>query len=352
MNLDKFKPDLIPNHPKNKPVDLNTPIMKNGGYSQYLIPFKKDGVRLQLLQGKVLSRTLEPMSSILVQKRFEPIAKELHKLGIAADGEFYMHGQKFNSIFRFYSKLDVTNPEYKIKLKKEFKKNPEKFADKYDGLDIEFLTTFHDDLKFWLFDGIILDRPDLVGFKERMEEIVHRICLSKLNENKYIQMPEYNYANSKEELDLLYKKSLSHGYEGLVLVHKDHKYKFGRGTLNEGSILKMKDDRKEFDGIILDVEEATVVKDGVEKTVNNLGRSVTSKKKGDRLPSGLAKGFVVQYENIGTFTVGLTGFDNEAKKELLDNKGKYIGRHFKYTGMPPVKDYPRSAFFDCWRDEK
>ena len=37
---------------------------------------------------------------------------------------------------------------------------------------------------------------------------------------------------------------------------------------------------------------------------------------------------------------------------LLENKYKYIGKHFKYHAMAPVKDFPRHAYFDTWRDEK
>ena len=109
---------------------------------------------------------------------------------------------------------------------------------------------------------------------------------------------------------------------------------------------------KEYDGVILYVEEATEVKEGVEKTINELGRSVTSKKKDDRKPSGLAKGFRIEFEGLGTFPVGLRGFDNIAKKFIWDNKEDYVGRHFKYTAMKPVKDFPRHAYFDTWRDEK
>ena len=74
--------------------------------------------------------------------------------------------------------------------------------------------------------------------------------------------------------------------------------------------------------------------------------------KEDRELSGLAKGFLVEFEDKGTFLVGLNGFDNEDKRELLLNKESYIGKHFKYTGMKPVKDFPRHAFFKGWRDGK
>lgn len=355
--LKSFKPNLIPNNPKSEVTDFHKIIMKNGGYGKYIILPKKDGCRLEIIGGQVLSRAMKSPGSKLVVERFQPFADLCDNLNIAVEGEFYMHGQKFNSIFRFFSKSDVTTEEYRGQLEKEQKKNPEKFKKDYDGLEIDFLTNFNQDLKFWLFDGIVLDRPDLVGYQERMKEIFDR--LDSFNQEMYsLQFVEYPsstsvyYPRDIEELNNCFESSLKNGYEGLVLVHEDHKYKYGRNSLNEGTLLKMKEDSLEYDGVILDILEATSVKEGVEKTTNELGYSETSKKKGDRELSGLAKGFLVEFEGKGTFVVGLNGFDNTDKEGLLRSKNLFIGKHFTYTGMKPVKDFPRHAFFKCWRDEK
>lgn len=354
--MENFKPNLIPNSPKDGSFDMDKVILKNGGYDKYLILFKKDGVRVQLIDGHVLSRALKSPGSKLVINRFLEVANRLEELGISIDGEFYTHGQKFNSIFRFFSKSDVTCPKYRLELEKAMQKDPIKFKKEYDGLSIDYLTQFHDDLKLWLFDGILLDAPEITGYFDRMVEIRKRLIDANWVPD-YMTPPEFYQVSSKEELQALYEDALSQGYEGLVLTHKDHKYKFGRNSLNEGTLLKMKDDAQEFDGIVLDVVEATSVKEGVETTKNELGNSVTSKKKDDREPSGLAKGLIVTFSKedgtcVGTFTVGLNGFDHPMRKEMLENKAQYIGKHFKYKAMAPVKDFPRHAFFDCWRDSK
>lgn len=350
--IENFKPNLIPNNSKSEQTDFDRIIKKNGGYEQYFALLKQDGCRLELLDGEVLSRELKPPGSKLVVDRFKPVSEMFKRLNILVEGEFYMHGLKFNSIFRFFSKSDVTCPNYKLQLQKELDKNPEKFFKQYETSDIDFLTTFHGDLKLHIFDCIILDRPELVGYEERMGVLESRLAHTASPDLKYIEVKRRHCIFSSKDLESIYSASLENGYEGLVLVHYKHPYKFGRNTLNQGTLLKMKDDALEYDGVVLDVQEATSVKEGVERTTNNLGYSETSKKKEDRELSGLAKGFLVEFEGKGTFIVGLNGFDNEAKRELLLNKESYIGRHFKYTGMKPVRDFPRHAFFSNWRDPK
>jgi hypothetical protein len=53
----------------------------------------------------------------------------------------------------------------------------------------------------------------------------------------------------------------------------------GRHSLNSGMAYKIKEDNLQFDGVILSLEEGTEVIEGVDKKINELGRSVTSKLK-------------------------------------------------------------------------
>ena len=107
-----FKPNLIPNNPKDGSFSTevrNAVIAKNGGILDYRVTLKKDGCRLQLGQSQnVLTRSLKQPGSILVRKRFDALNQLCLDLKISLDGEFYKHGLKFNEIFRFFSKSDVT----------------------------------------------------------------------------------------------------------------------------------------------------------------------------------------------------------------------------------------------------
>jgi hypothetical protein len=349
------KPNLIPNEPKDgsfSKEDRDALLMKHGGIEEYIILHKKDGCRMEAgAAPTLLTRSLKPIKSALVNIRFNKFQQVCLTLGIVVEGEFYAHGMKFNEIFRFFSKSDVTKPSYIKELTTMMTKKPEAFYEKYRGRDVKFLTTFHESLKFWMFDGVVLDRPDLVGYQERMTEITSRLQSYNLDDLGVVE-PAILPITTIKELYEDYNKVIEHGWEGLVLTHKNHPYKNGRSTLKGGTILKLKDDKYEYDGVVIDVEESTIVREGAEKKINELGRSKTSQLKADRLPSGMAKGFVVEFEGRGTFCVGLNGFDHDARREVLKNKENYIGRNFKYSGMPPVKDFPRHAYFDTWRDEK
>ncbi|UXQ88843.1 DNA ligase [Tenacibaculum phage Larrie] len=361
-----FKPNLIPNNPKDgsmTPERIAEIVEKNGGAEKYYASIKRDGVRLEFgLKEYICSRTLKKIANIQLQERFKEFNELCLKLGIIVDAEFYAHGLKLNEILRFSSTIDLLDDKYKESLKKEFKKSPDRFIEEYGGRTVEFLTTFHKNLKAYIFDVYIVDEEfKNAGFEDRLKEMYSR--LSKYSDEvlgqeetikilKYIELPEFESIESSSEIPELFNLALSNGYEGIVLSKKDRVYKHGRHTLKNAGFLKMKDDNKEYDGVVLDVIEGTEVIEGAEKKTNELGRSVTSKKKDDRRPSGKASGFEVAFEDKGTFKVSLKGFTDDMKRELLENKEAYIGRHFKYSAMKPNKKFPISAYFKTWRDEK
>lgn len=357
--IENFEPNLIPNNGKDGKFgdsERANVIAKNGGITKYKIGRKKDGIRLHagLSTESVLSRALKIPKSIRVINRFDKFNKMCVRLKIQVDGELYEHGLKFNQIQRFYSNTDVESEKNLKSLTKEKAKDSAKFFEKYEGDTIEFLTKFRDELKFWLFDGIVLDRPDLIGYEDRMSEIMSRILKHGTREElEYFVAPEYFFIESIDDLNPLFELALELGWEGLVLTHFLHEYKYGRNSLKQGTLLKMKNDALEYDGVIVDIVEGDRIKEGVERVIGKFNKgTATSRKKGDREPNGKAKGILIEFEGKGLFTVGLKGFNDDDKKELLDNKDKYIGRHFKYKAMTPVKDFPRHAYFDCFRDEK
>jgi len=356
-----FKPNLIPNSKTEKPIVLRD-LIKD--LKDYIITFKKDGCRGELIDCFVKTRALKPCGSDWIQERYNDLTIACHRLGIVLEGEFYAHGWKFNEIVRVFKSSDITDPKKLAKFKKMEANGT--LAKEWPGRTPEWLCTYHpDEFKLWLFDCFIKEDTS-APYEIRLAYIFSLFSEGgPLHEfNDLVQLPEvFNFWEEDgsttdtatvvdfDELYALYESALDDEWEGLVLANKSATYKHGRSTAKACEFFKMKDDKNEYDGKIIRVEESTVAADWAEKTVNELGRSVTSKLQEDRLPSGMAKAFVCEYEGH-EIKVSFQGFCHEQLKEIWDTRHEFPGQWIKYTGMKPVKNVPRHAHFKCYRDEK
>ena len=386
-----FKPNLIPNSEVENPIDLKSIIGDN--VKDYVISFKKDGCRMELNalgNGEILTRALKPVDSIWLQSRYKALAEKCKGLGMVLEGEIYAHGWKFNEIVRVFKTEDITTDKKikelqgdllkynltgtigkpvwaKIHLEEVLKYEAQGFRSKFEtdwpGRTVEFMSTYSEDIKLWPFDCFFPDFPQM-EYRERMEKLFDSFSFGgELHEfrelvnlcgwfNLYSHIKAVEI-NSWEDVEDLYSQALEDGFEGLVIARADRTYKMGRSTEKEATIFKMKEDKNEYDGIVLDILEGTSIKEGVEKTTNELGRSVTSKLQEDRELSGIAKGILTEYEGH-QLTVSFSGYSHEELKEMLENKEQYIGQWFKYQGMKPVVRVPRHAHmqYNSFRDSK
>ena len=355
----KFKPNLIPNSDVSEPIDLKSIIGDN--VSNYIISFKKDGCRVEFVDGKILSRALKPVTSLWVQQRYQKLADKCKEQEVILEGEFYAHGYRFNEIVRYFKTEDVTDPKHVKKLK-ALEANG-KLSTEWPGRSIEWLSTYHDELKLHPFDLYIVNQPEL-SYMERLIWFFSHVLETDgvfyefrdiIEIKNWFNVTKDNVPDitTWEEVKKLYDQALEEVYEGLVIANSKRTYKFGRSTEKDNHLFKMKEDKNEYDGEILDILEGTTVKEGIARTTNELGRSVTSKLQEDREPSGLAKGILTTYNGF-ELTVSLEGFDHDDLREFLDNKQNYIGKWIKYTGMAPTKNCPRHAHFSKgnFRDDK
>ena len=356
----QFKPNLIPNSDVSDPIDIKSIVGDN--VQDYIISFKKDGCRLELINGEILTRALKPVTSLWIKDRFQKLADKCKEEGVILEGEFYAHGYRFNEIVRYFKTEDVRDSKNISKLLKMEQKG--ELEKDWPGRSVAWLSTYHEDLKLHPFDLYIVNLPEL-SYKERLSwffshvleengifyefrdiiEIKNWFNISTNNILKVIPTWEY--------VEKLYEEALEDGYEGLVIANSKRTYKFGRSTEKDNHLFKMKEDKNEYDGEVLDILEGTVVKEGVAKTTNELGRSVTSKLQEDREPSGIAKGILTTY-NGHELTVSFEGYSHDELREILENKKDYIGKWFKYTGMNPTKNVPRHSHCsrNPWRDSK
>jgi DNA ligase-1 len=170
-----------------------------------------------------------------------------------------------------------------------------------------------DDLRYYVFDHIGNPNQPWV---ERYDQLVSDNLVIKLE-----------HAEIRCEDDLLQYESekLELGYEGLIVRKPDGKYKYGRSTLNEGYLLKLKrfsDD----EAVVIGFEEK--MHNANEKTLVKNGKPQRSSHQAGLVPLGTLGAIVVRWRDV-EFNIG-TGFDQTEAQEIWDNREKYLGKFVKF----------------------
>ena len=310
-----WKPLLAPNQQPNLD-EINYPL---------LVSNKIDGIRCILYKGEILSRSLKQIQNKQLREKLKLLADYTKEYNLILDGEIYSPELTFQEITGFVMTKDFEDPKT-IKKHGEVLKIPK-------------------DLKFCCFD-VIKDNNLDTPFIDRVKLIETVAMLFK-----DIMYPVQEYLlNSKEEVEKHFEIALDNGEEGLILRNPEGKYKCGRCTLKEQNVFKLKPYRT-FDAQITGVVQATIVDPNAEKKTNELGRSVTSKKKDDRILIEKASAFNVQYE--GKELKVVLAMTDEEKEEVWRNKEQYIGKWIEYKGMlVGAKDVPRHPVMLRFRSDK
>ena len=304
-----FKPMLAP----NEQIDL-----KDIKYS-VLSSYKLDGIRCIFYKGEMLSRSLKPIVNKQLRAKMKPLADYSRTNNLILDGEIYSHELTFQLITRF---VMTKNFEDKKSIKKHGK-----------------VLEIPEHVKFYCFDAVQNDNFEEL-FVDRLDYV----------QGLFINFPELVVEvnqvllNNKKEVTDMFEEALKDGYEGLILKDPNGRYKCGRGRVKEALIYKVKPWRT-FDGVIKEVIQATKVDPNAEKTTNELGRSVTSKKKGDRILIEKASAFRVDYAVDGVVmgevdpVIAMTDPEKEA---VWANRADYLGKIIEYKGLLiGAKDVPR-----------
>lgn len=131
------------------------------------------------------------------------------------------------------------------------------------------------DVYLYVFD--LWDRK--TGFRERNAE------LSRWTEDERIVVVPQHLITVREELERYEKDTLDLGYEGVILRSIDGLYKFGRSTLREGGMLKLKR-FVDAEAQVLRVNEEMQNTNEAER--DNLGRTKRSKAQAGMVGKGRA----------------------------------------------------------------
>lgn len=308
---------------------------------------KYDGIRIQIFFDKqsrctILTRNLKPFKSVFIHKLAFQLSGCMRD--VVVEGEIYCEGMRFNELQHFIATIDVFQHLTRFR-RLEQRVHSDLFNEvvwPFPGRTASWLCRYDHPFTINLFDVHKLEGERWIDRKDRLNSWVFQ-RLHQRN-SMFRMIPQVKFDNLSD-IDTLYKLIINDGGEGLILKHDSNRYKYGRITLNQKSLFKMKDDHRPYTGTITKVLQGTMVDPMIETSINELGYSRTSQLQEDRMPNGKAKGFEVIFASKQVMTVTLKGFNDVEKTELLRNKKEWIGRKIDFVAMKPTKfnGVPRHA---------
>lgn len=270
---------------------------------------KLDGIRAVVLNGQLLSRSLKPIPNEYTKWLFEEVIYE------GLDGELIVGKPTAKDCFR-KTTSGIMSQEGKPKV------------------------------HYYVFDQI----PEYCGMKPDTPFIKRYEDFKYLEELPNIVVVPQKQINNMEELLAFEEKCLVEGYEGVIIRDPNSPYKYGRSTLKEGYMLKIKR-YKDAEAKIIGYEE--LMSNGNEAKVNELGKIERSNHKENMIPQDTLGALIV--EDLKTkvqFSIG-TGFDQSTRDILWAMADELKGQIVKYKYFDYGKlDKPRHPVFLGFRDER
>lgn len=200
------------------------------------------------------------------------------------------------------------------------------------------------DFKVWIFDYVNPKEKEISPFYVRM------LLIPDINVPKEcFELSILLGVNIKtqEQLDNYEKICLEAGYEGVMVRDPMGTYKFGRSTVNDNILLKVKrflDDEAE----LIEIQEKMSNQNPEEKDA--FGHVKRSASLEGMVATGVVGTLIVKNKEGQIFGVG-SGLNDELREEIWNNKEQYIGKLVKYKYFPQgVKELPRHPVFLGFRD--
>lgn len=198
------------------------------------------------------------------------------------------------------------------------------------------------DWRWWVFDNF--RNPDL-PFHERYARIASDFGLLL----PVYRLPFQLITSMKEFHEYEREIVERQGYEGLILRDPNARYKQGRATVNEGSMVKVKrfvDDEAEIVSFVEEVENTN------EATLDERGYTKRSGAKSGLLGKGTLGAFICRDPKSGVeFRVG-GGMSAEERTKFWLIRDTLVGKTITYKHLPTgAKDKPRHTGFVAFREK-
>lgn len=199
------------------------------------------------------------------------------------------------------------------------------------------------DVAFYVFDKV-----GEAGYIDRLKDLWASV--SNQAGRGLIQVLQQEPIENLDQLMAYEEKCVAAGYEGVMLRDPDGPYKFGRSTVNEGILLKVKR-FVDTEGTVVDFIELMHNENEAKK--NELGHTKRSSAKAGKVPGNTLGALVLKIDGFNEKTVEIgSGFSAELKQEIWNNRKKYLGAQVTFKYQPHgVKDKPRCPVFKGWRQD-
>lgn len=210
------------------------------------------------------------------------------------------------------------------------------------------------DFDFWVFDCYA--EPDN-QYEERIARVRHYLFDRLYPHPEYIPnikvLPQTVLCD-ESQLDIYEAEQLALGYEGVMLRDPLAPYKFGRSSVRDGALLKVK--RFAYDEARIVGHEELMHNDN-ELTQDELGRARRSESKDGKRPSGMLGAYICvspKYQKDGRsieFNVSCGSMSHEERKSAWDNRVSSLNKLVRFRHLPHgAKDVPRHGLYAGFRD--
>jgi DNA ligase-1 len=197
----------------------------------------------------------------------------------------------------------------------------------------------------WIFD--MWSEP-LTRFDIRTQVASELVETVRSRGSLWVNYVKHSLLNNPEEVLAYEQEALSAGYEGIMLRRPDGPYKFGRSTLKQQGLIKVKR--------FTDSEAEVVGFEALERNTNvqvrdAFGLAKRSSHRSGKVPDNLLGRLLVRHSRYGDFAIG-SGFDVDTRIQIWQNQEKYLGKQvtFKYQSHGTL-DKPRTPIFKGFRPE-
>jgi DNA ligase-1 len=266
----------------------------------YIATPKIDGIRFLMIDGVAVSRTFKPIRNKHIQELLSQYLPD------GVDGEL-TSGDTFQSSTSAVMTIEG-EPEFKV----------------------------------WVFDYVD-------GHEEILPFYLRILNMPPIQAPFECEVLIGNNMNSLEEVEHYETICLEGGYEGIMLRDPMGTYKFGRSTVNDNILLKVKrfeDDEAE----LIAIEEKMSNQNTAEKDA--FGRIKRSASIEGMVGANTAGTLIVRNKDGLEFGIG-SGLNDKMREELWNNQEKYIGKLVKYKYFPQgIKELPRHPVFLGFRDRE